>query len=113
MNLIRELHPKALFVPYRVHTFYLVRQVHSLWILDRHLDHMIPPMLEQIIRCFDLIEHEGVRDQRCGVDLTLGDEVEDLAAIAAVDTTGFEDQIFAVHVGQGGGVVLRHRGRRP
>ena len=52
-------------------------------------------------------------DQRCGVDLALFDEPQDLVVVAAVDAAGFEGEVFAVHVGEGKGlgfVVEGHHG---
>ena len=40
-------------------------------------------------------------DQRLGVELALGDELERFFAVAAVDAAGFEGQILAVHIGEG------------
>ena len=42
-----------------------------------------------------------MRDERRCVQLAVFDQTEDLGGIAAVHAAGLEDQVFAVHIGQG------------
>lgn len=58
-------------------------------------------MLEEVVGLGDARERVAVGDERGGVDASLLNEAEDLGAVAAVDATGFEGEIFAVHVGEG------------
>ena len=41
-----------------------------------------------------------MRDQQLGVELALGNELQRILAITAVNAAGLEGQILAVHIGQ-------------
>ena len=67
---------------------------------DCDLDHAVALVFKEFVCLVDLRERIGVRDQRLGVELAVGDEFQRLVAIAAVDAAGLEGQVLAVHFGQ-------------
>src|SRR5438445_13872837 len=54
--------------------------------VDRDLEHLLPPVPEQVVCCVDLVEVEPVRDERCEAELAVCDHVHESAA--AVLPTG-------------------------
>ena len=71
-----------------------------LWLYS-HLNNPIQFVFKEVVSLFDILQLIAVGDQRSGIDLAFFDEGEDLGAVAAVNTTGFESQIFAIHLRQG------------
>ena len=63
--------------------------------LDGDLEHAVAVMFKQIIRAVDLPQREGVGDQRRGVQPARRDQVQDLAAVAAVHAARLEGQVLA------------------
>ena len=74
--------------------------------LLRDLDDSVALIVKQFIRFIDLRERIGIRDQRLGIELALGNELQRFLAITAVNAAGLEGQIFAVHIGQRQGLFL-------
>ena len=70
--------------------------------LCRHsnLNNPIQLVFKEVVSFLDILQLIAVGDQRGGIDLALFDQAENLGAVAAVDATGFEGQIFAVHLRQ-------------
>ena len=68
---------------------------------DRNLDHAVQPVLEDAVGFFDILQCVCVRDQRRGIDPAFLDQLQRLCTVAAVHAAGLEDQVLAVHVGQG------------
>ena len=64
-------------------------------------DGILQVVFENVIGFFYLVQRETVGDERRGVDLPVGDETENLSAVAAVHAAGLEGQVLAVHVGKG------------
>ena len=68
---------------------------------DGDFDGILQVVFKNVIGFFYLVQRETVGDERRGVDLPVGDETENLSAVAAVHAAGLEGQVFAVHVGKG------------
>ena len=70
--------------------------------LCRHsnLNNPIQFVLEDVASLLNIFQLIAVSDQRGGIDLACFDESEDLSAVAAVDTAGFEGQVLAIHIRQ-------------
>ena len=64
-----------------------------------HLHDPVAALLKQIVRRFDLIQWENMRDERCGINLAFRNQPEDLGTVAAVYPARLEGEVLAVHVG--------------
>ena len=71
-----------------------------LWLYS-HLNNPIQFVFKEVVSLFDILQLVAVGDQRGCVDFACFDEGKDLGAVAAIDTAGFEGQVFAVHFRQG------------
>ena len=76
-----------------------------LW-CNSNLNNPIQLILKEVVSFFNILQLVAVGDQRGSIDLTCFNEGKNLSAVAAIDTAGFEGQIFAVHLRQGQGLGL-------
>jgi hypothetical protein len=58
---------------------------------DRHLQHAVALMGEQLIGLLDLIERVAMRDERCEIDACCGDHIQDPQE-GSCDRTPFEPE---------------------
>ncbi len=83
---------------------------------DSNLYDAVQPILKDPIGLLDLRQRKTVGNQRCGVQLPLFDQRENLCTITAVHTAGLEREILSVHLRQGQRLILfvqghyRHHG---
>ena len=71
-----------------------------LWLYS-HLNNPIQLIFKEVVSLLNILQLIAVGDQRGSIDLAFFDEGKDLGAVAAIDTAGFEGQVFAVHFRQG------------
>ena len=74
--------------------------------LHRDLNDSVAFIFKQLIRLGDLCERIGMRDQRLGIKLAIGNEFQRLFAVATINAAGLECQILAVHIRQRQGLRL-------
>ena len=65
-----------------------------------HLHYTVAALLKQIVRRFNLIQRENMRDERCGIQLTVFNQPQDFCGVAAIHAAGLEREVLAVHIGQ-------------
>lgn len=65
-----------------------------------HFDDSISLLLKEFIGFCYPLQWETVRDERCGVYLTLLDELQDFLAITSIHTSRLEGEVLAVHLWQ-------------
>ena len=63
-----------------------------------HFDNSISLLLKDFVGFSNLGQWETVCDERCGVYLTLLDELQDFLALKAIHTSCLESEILAVHL---------------
>jgi hypothetical protein len=64
--------------------------------LDGHLDHAFRAIAEEVIGVLDLIEREGVRQQRCKIDAPVPDHFHQAPhSLLAAGTQGSDDAIIS------------------
>ena len=63
-----------------------------------HFDNSISLLLKKFVGFSNLCQRETVRDERCGVNLTLLDELQDLFTVTAIHTSCLEGEVLAVHL---------------
>ena len=72
----------------------------SLSTLHRDLNNSVAFIFKKLIRLVDLRQRIGVRDQRLGIELALGNELQRFLAVATVNAAGLEGQVLTLHIGQ-------------
>ena len=91
-----------------INRYFLILHIISIT-FHRHLDNSIQSAFKHLIGLLDLRQLIRMRDQRCGIDLPLLDEPQDLGAIAAIHAAGLKGQIITIHIRQrkGLGTIIK------
>ena len=65
-----------------------------------HFDDSISLLLKEFIGFSYPLQRKTVGDERCGVNLSLLDELQDLFTVTAIHTSCLESEVLAVHLRQ-------------
>ena len=65
-----------------------------------HLNYSVQFVLKDAVGFLNLTQWKTVRDERSGVNLSRFNKAKDFLAIASIDPTGLEGEVFAIHFGQ-------------
>ena len=65
-----------------------------------HFDNSISLLLKDFIGFCYPLQWKTVRDERCGVNLSLLDELQDFRTVTPIHTSCLENEVLAVHLRQ-------------